>query len=193
MLKVGLTGNMGSGKSTVASIFHCFGVPVFHADDAAKAMYLRKEVLRQVVALAGKEILGPGGHLDRRVLAGLAFADPEMLTALNRLIHPLVREDFANWLKSHTQFPYVIHEAAILFESGFANEFDRVIHVSCPEDEAIRRIEKRDMLSRNEIRQRMRFQLSDEVKRTRSDFIILNDGLTMVIPQVLQLHQTLQG
>ncbi|MFH1937676.1 MAG: dephospho-CoA kinase, partial [Bacteroidota bacterium] len=185
MLKVGLTGNMGSGKSTIASIFRCLDVPVYHADEEAKKMYLREDVMQEAAFLAGAQILDHHGNLNRQKLAEVAFSDPEILRSLTQLIHPLVCEDFRTWAGQFSQLPYLIHEAAIIFESGFRDEYDLVIHVSCPEDIAIERIEKRDKLPLEKILQRMQYQLPDSEKASLSDFVIFNDGNTLVIPQVL--------
>lgn len=191
MLKAGMTGNMGSGKSTVASVFRSLGIPVYQADEAAKRMYLRPDILRYAIELAGEGIIDAGGCLNRRALALQLFSDSEKLERLTALIHPLVREDFANWLKEVPNASYVIHEAAILYESGYEKEFDTVIHVSCPEEVSIARIGERDGLSPEEIRLRMQYQFPDEVKCSRADFVILNDGSEMVIPQVLRIHEVL--
>lgn len=191
MLRVGLTGNMGSGKSTVASLFGCLHVPVYHADEEAKKMYLREDVLKETLSIAGGQILDRTGNLDHKALARVAFSNPQILESLTGLIHPLVLENFREWAGQYTHVPYIIHEAAIIFESGFRSEYDQVIHVSCPEKIAVERIGKRDSLSGEMIMQRMRFQLSDREKSTLSDFVILNDGSTLVIPQVLKIHQVL--
>ncbi|MFC2102533.1 dephospho-CoA kinase [Bacteroidota bacterium] len=191
MLKVGLTGNMGSGKSTVAAVFKTLNVPVYHADAEAKKMYLRVDVLKKTVALAGDQILDTNGKLNRQHLAEIAFSDPAILTSLQQIIHPLVRDDFRTWAAKYNNLPYVIHEAAIIFESGFRSEYDFVIHTSCPEEITIERIEQRDHLSREMIRQRMKFQLPDKEKAALADFVILNNGTTLVIPQVLQIDQIL--
>ncbi|NQV02457.1 MAG: dephospho-CoA kinase [Bacteroidia bacterium] len=191
MQKVGLTGNMGSGKSTIASIFSCLNVPVYHADDEAKKMYLREDVLHEAVSLAGEQIIDSSGNLNRQALARAAFSDPEILKALTQLIHPLVLADFRKWAEQFNQSPYIIHEAAIIFESGFREEYDLVIYVSSPKEIAIERIKKRDNLSREMILQRMQFQHPDIEKASLSDFVILNDWDTMVIPQVLKIHQAL--
>lgn len=191
MQKIGLTGNMGSGKSTVASIFSCLQVPVYHADEEAKKMYLREDVLNDAVSLAGTQILNSDGSLNRLALAETAFSDPQLLNALSTLIHPLVLQHFREWTRQHRESSYLIHEAAIIFESGYREEYDKVITVSCPEEIAIKRIEKRDNFSIEMIRQRMQFQLPDDEKASLSDFVILNDGRTLLIPQVLQIHKTL--
>ncbi len=190
-MKVGLTGNIGSGKSTVASIFNCMQVPVYHADEEAKKMYLREDVLSEAVSLAGEQILDCDGNLIRSALAEVAFSEPQILKALTKLIHPLVLQNFRKWAEQHCESAYVIHEAAIIIESGFREEYDHVIHVSCPEEIAIERVIRRDKVSREMIRQRMQFQLTDVEKASLSDFVILNDGHTLVIPQVIHIHQML--
>lgn len=191
MLIVGLTGNIGSGKSTVAAVFKCLNIPVYHADIEAKKMYLRRDVLKKTVLLTGEQILDADGHLNTRALATIAFADPEILASLNQIIHPLVMEDFRIWITQQTEYPYVIHEAAIIFESGLGDAFNKVIHVSCPARISIERIAGKDSISREMILRRMRFQLPDAQKSSRSDFVILNDGSTLIIPQILEIHRTL--
>ncbi len=191
MLKVGLTGNMGSGKSTIASVFRALHIPVYQADLEAKKMYKRDDVLQKTIALAGDKILDNNGNLNRQSLAEVAFSSPAILHALNQIIHPLVREDFITWASQYTQDIYIIHEAAIIFESGYRAEYDKVIYVSCPESIALERIEKRDHLPRELILKRMQYQLPDSEKESLSDFVILNDGNTLLIPQVLSIHQIL--
>jgi len=190
-MKVGLTGNMGSGKSTVASIFRILQISIYQADIEAKKMYLTDDVLKQAITLTGDQILDNNGNLNRQTLAEIAFSNPTILHALNQLIHPLVREDFIKWALQHNHDAYIIHEAAIIFESGFLSEYDKVIYVSCPESIALERIEKRDHLPRELILKRMQYQLPDNEKESLSDFIILNDGNTLLIPQVLSIHQKL--
>jgi len=191
MLIVGLTGNIGSGKSTVAAVFKCLNIPVYHADIEAKKMYLRRDVIKKTLLLTGEQILDADGHLNTRVLATIAFADPEILASLNKIIHPLVMEDFKTWITQHAEYPYVIHEAAIIFESGMRDAFSKVIHVSCPAGISIERIAKRDDISREMILRRMQFQLPDVQKSAMSDFVILNDGSTLIIPQILEIHRIL--
>jgi len=191
MLKIGLTGNMGSGKSIIASIFGCLNIPVYHADEEAKKMYLRPEVKSRVVELFGTEILDTKEGVDRVTVASYVFTDLTLLNKLTHIIHPFVRDHFREWLLHQPATPYVIHEAAILFESGFRNEVDLVIHVSCPEIICIDRIRKRDNLSEEKIRARRQFQMKDSEKASRSDFVLINDGQILVIPQVLKIHQQL--
>ena len=190
-MKVGLTGNMGSGKTTVSSIFSTLNIPVFHADDEAKRMYQRDEVRDQVISLTGPDILDPSGQIDLKTLGNIVFSDPNILQRLIQIIHPLVRKEFREWVLRNLKSPYIIHEAAIIFESGFRDEYDLVIDVSCPEKIAIERIKKRDHLSAEKIRERTRFQMEDAKKASLADFVIVNDGKTLVIPQVLKIHEEL--
>jgi dephospho-CoA kinase len=189
MLKVGLTGNIGSGKSTVASIFTCLNVPVFSADDEAKKMYLDPDVQSQVVSLVGSGILDTKGKIIRHALASRLFADRILLDQVTSIIHPMVRQGFRDWVVLQTDKPYVILEAAILIESNSRNEVDLVVAVSCPEDLAIDRIRKRDMVTEERVRERMQFQLKDAEKASLADFVIINDGTKLVVPQVLEIHK----
>jgi len=190
-MKVGLTVNMGSGKTTVSSVFSTLNIPVFHADDEAKRMYQRDDVREQVTALTGPDILDPSGQIDLKTLGNIVFSDPNILQRLIQIIHPLVREEFREWVLRYPESPYIIHEAAIIFESGFRDEYDLVIDVSCQEKIAMERIKKRDHISADKIRERTRFQMEDAKKASLSDFVIVNDGKTLVIPQVLKIHEEL--
>jgi dephospho-CoA kinase len=187
MMKVGLTGNIGSGKSTVASVFSLLGVPVFHADSESKKHLNAPWVISQIQGLFGENI-APGKQIDRAQLASLVFSDPAALTKLNSLLHPLVLADFATWATKQTA-GYVIMEAAILYESGYAGEFSRIIHVSCPDPLAVARVMQRDHSTEPEIRARMRHQLNDNDKAGMADFVIINDGSRLLIPQILAVHK----
>ncbi|NCA75120.1 MAG: dephospho-CoA kinase [Alphaproteobacteria bacterium] len=193
ILRVGLTGNIGSGKSTVAGIFKVLGIPVFHADEEAKKCYEDPELRRDLVHQFGERILNPGGEIDRKALAAIVFNDPASLEYLNAVVHPLVGKAFTKWMTVQTQTPYIIHEAAIIFESGLGGSFDRIIHVSCPKEIAINRVMKRDATDGNSVLKRMLFQIPDEEKAHMADFVILNDGSSLVIPQVCSIHSALLG
>ena len=189
MLKVGLTGNIGSGKSIVAEIFSTLGIPVFHADEKSKRLLNTDAIKRKVLALFGKKILDTNGNIDRHALAGIVFSDPSSLAALDFLLHPAVIDEFLKWCDQYSSRPYVIQEAAILLESGYSSGFDRIIHVSCPPEIAIERVVLRDAISREEVIRRMNFQWSDEMKTALSDYVIPNDGRSMIMPHVLEIHQ----
>jgi len=129
--------------------------------------------------------------VDRNKLAEIVFNNKESLDKLNSIIHPRVREDLARWLERRKDHPYVVQEAAILFESGFYKSFDKIVVVSCPEEIAIERVIKRDKLNESDIRSRIQNQWPESKKVSRADFIIHNDGATLVIPQVLKIHEQL--
>lgn len=191
MFKVGLTGNIGSGKSTVCSIFSLLGIKIYHADSASKKFLGNEEVIHELIHYFGKEILSSEGNIDRGKLASIVFSDETSLKLLNSILHPLVKQDFHGFIAQNQSEPYILHEAAILYESGFAKEFDRIIHVFCPKEMAIQRVMKRDLMDGQMVLKRMGFQMDNERKAELSDFVIRNDGSLLVIPQVLSIHQTL--
>lgn len=190
MLLVGLTGNIGSGKSTIAGVFSSLGIPVFHADSASKKLLEIPEVRNQLRDLFGVSVFDAQNAINRQALANLVFNDPSALNQLNKLLHPLVIREFTHWT-SRQSSPYVLHEAAIIFEQGLESLFNRIIHVSCPEKKAIDRVVRRDRVDGNTVLKRMQFQWPDQKKLIRSDHVILNDGDHLVIPQVLRIHQFL--
>lgn len=188
MIKVGLTGTIGSGKSLVASIFARLGVPVYFADQHAREMLDRNEVKLKLKELFGQVIFDASGHVQRNLLAQRVFNDQGELEALNNLIHPLVKADFEAWMEVQNAGKYVIHEAAILFESGFYRHFDKIIVVDAPAEVCIYRAMQRDSVSREQVEGRMQQQWKRAEKIVKADYIILNDGKSMVIPQILALH-----
>lgn len=191
MLKVGLTGNIGSGKSIIAEAFSIIGIPVYHADLESKKFLAFPSLKQKIITLFSDNILDKSGNIDRQLLANIVFNDEQSLKKLNSVLHPLVINEFMQWCETLSGHPYVIQEAAIIFESGVANLFDRIIHVSCPKDIAIERVIKRDGIDRSDVLQRVKFQLEDGDKASRSDFVINNDGTEMVFPQILSIHKQL--
>ncbi|HTX88599.1 MAG TPA: dephospho-CoA kinase [Bacteroidales bacterium] len=191
MMKVGLTGNMGSGKSLAASVFGVLGIPVYQADPQSKKFLSDPGVKEKIASKFGKGVLDAAGEVDRLALGAIVFTDAVLLNFLTTILHPLVREDFREWFGKQPDHPYVIHEAAIIFESGFEKEFDRVIHVACPKELAIRRIMERDGYTREHVLDRMRFQWDDREKEALADFVIRNDGSEMLLPQILEIHRRL--
>ena len=191
MLKVGLTGNIGSGKSLVAEIFSICGVPVYHADQESRKFLGDLFVKEKILSLFGENVLNTTGEIDRGALATIVFSDDKAMMTLDSILHPMVIDDFMNWCETFRKHPYIIQEAAIIFESGVAGIFDRIIHVSCPKEIAIERVIKRDGIDANSVLQRMRYQMEDAEKASRSDFVIHNDGTVMIIPQVLSINEQL--
>ena len=191
MLKIGLTGNIGSGKSLVSKVFSVLRVPVYHADEESRKFLKNPAIIAEITRRFGKRVLSFDGEIDRKTLASIVFNDKDELLELNALLHPMVREDFRTWFGAQESGAYVIHEAAIILESGFRKEFDQIIHVSCPQEIAIQRILLRENTTREEILSRMRFQWNDQKKAGLSDFVIKNDGSTMLLPHVLAVHRQL--
>jgi dephospho-CoA kinase len=191
MLKVGLTGNIGGGKTTVAGIFSSLGVPVFHADMEAKKQYEYENVRKEILEKFGTVVFSPSGEILRNVLAGIVFNDPGRLTQLNNIIHPGVYKDYLEWSSQHSGFTYTLYEAAILFESGHYRDMDKVICVTAPEELRIKRVMERDHLTRREVEKRMANQWDEDRKVALADFVIKNDQGEMVIEQVIKIHNQL--
>jgi dephospho-CoA kinase len=190
MLKVGLTGGIGSGKTTVARIFELLGVPVYYADAASKRLYhSSKELIASLKQHFGENIYS-GEQLDRSMLAEIVFNDPGKLELLNSLVHPPTLADARAWMEAQKS-PYVIKEAALLFESGSAGDLDYIIGVDSPEPLRIKRAMERDNSTSADIKKRMQRQIEERIKMKLCDFIIKNDELEMVIPQVIALHEKL--
>ena len=191
MLKIGLTGNIGSGKSICSRIFSLLDVPVYNADIEAKKLYSYSKIKDKVIHLFGKEIL-TADEIDKVKLSQIVFNDSVALEALNNVIHPEVKNDFDNWVnKQNADIPYIIQEAAIIFESGFDNYFDKIIVVTAPIEIRIERITKRDKLTEREIRNRMSKQMTDELKALKADYLINNSGEELVIPQIIEIHTSI--
>lgn len=189
-LKVGLTGGIGSGKSTVAGIFKVLGIPVFDADAAAKTIMNEDETLKkQITATFGQDAY-QNGQLNRKYIANIVFNDAFKLEQLNALVHPATIAAAERWMQQqHT--PYAVKEAALFFESGSAAGIDVIIGVFAPQALRIQRVMERDNIGRQEVLTRMGRQIDDEIKKLLCDYIIVNDEQQMLLPQVLALHETL--
>jgi dephospho-CoA kinase len=187
-LKIGLTGGIGSGKTTVAKIFEVLNVPVYYADVASKRLYQTDAALiRDLKTHFGEDIYN-GNILNRERLAQAVFADGEKLALLNRLVHPPTIKDAEAWMARQTA-PYLIKEAALLFESGSVRGLDYVIGVSAPQHLRIQRAMERDNTTREAVLARMERQLDETIKMKLCDFVIQNDEQQPVLPQVFHLHQ----
>ncbi len=190
MLKVGLTGNIGSGKTTVCNIFGVLGIPVFHADIEAKKLYLRHDVIEEIKANIGSDVLNDD-NIDFKKLANQIFSDKVKLHKVNEIIHPKVYELAESWFSEQKGVPYIIHESAILFENNLQGRYDKVINVSANLNVRIARVSQRDNVDLKEIEARVRNQMSDEEKSGLSDYVIYNNEEDLLIPQVLQIHKML--
>ena len=189
MIKVGITGGMGSGKSTVAKVFEVLGIPVYYADDAAKRLMNENAKLKEALQkMFGAETYLEG-KLNRPYLSSKVFNNPEQLALLNSVVHPATIKDAEQWMLLQ-KTPYAIKEAALIFESGSQDQLDYVIGVSAPEPLRILRVMKRDNISRDAIKARMENQLNESIKMRLCHYVVINDEQELVIPQVMKLHET---
>jgi len=189
-LRVGLTGGMGSGKTTVAAVFAALGIPVYSADDAAKRLMNEDESLKAQLIEKFGENTYTNGLLNRAHLAAEVFTDKDKLTLLNSIVHPATIADGEKWMQQQTT-PYAIKEAAIIFESGSQRYLDYIIGVDAPVTLRIYRSMKRDHLSKEEVNARLNRQMDDAIKMKLCDFVINNNGQQAVLPQVMALHEQL--
>ncbi len=185
---VGLTGGIGSGKTTISRVFASLGVPVYNADGRGKWLSDNNRVIvNGLKTLFGDDIYGDG-KLDRPRLASIIFNDKELLQKVNSIIHPVVYEDFTAWAHQHSQYPYVIKEAAILIENGGYKSVDKLVLVVAPEDVRIARVMRRDRMGEEQVRDRIKNQMSDKEKLQFADFVVYCDDNHLVISQVLNIH-----
>jgi dephospho-CoA kinase len=192
MKKIGITGGIGSGKSIVCKVFELLGVPVYNADERAKNILdTDAEVLKRIVEVFGSQVLGDSGKVDRKKMASIVFNDKIKLEQLNEIVHPAVGKDFESWCSTKNKFPYVLKEAAILFESGSYKSVESVITVVAPIELRIKRVMDRDHVAIEDIQNRISKQMNDEEKIKRSSFVIMNDEQQLVIPQILEIHKQL--
>ncbi len=190
MLKIGVTGGIGSGKTTVCKVFELLGVPVFYADTVAKSIMHSDLILRkEIIETFGEGSYSKTGELNRPYLSSIVFKNEVQLDKLNALVHPAVFRAFDLWVTGHAEEHYVIKEAALLFESDAHKMCDQTVLVLSPEAIRISRIKARDGISTEDILLRMKRQFSDAQKKELADHILLNDEEQLLIPQILALHQ----
>lgn len=190
MLRIGLTGGIGSGKSTVAKIFETLGIPVYYADDAGKKLMNENEALKALIQQHFGKDTYSNGELNRKHLSSLVFNSPEKLALLNSIVHPATIKDADEWM-SRQDAPYAIKEAALIFESGSQEHLDKVIGVYAPAAIRINRVMQRDNTSREEVISRMNRQINEEIKMRLCDYVVINDEQQLVIPQVISIHEAL--
>lgn len=189
MIKVGITGGIGSGKSIVSKIFSLLEIPIFDADsEAKKIMSNDAELIQQLKNSFGTTVYNSVNELNRAALADIIFNNEEALQKINSIVHPAVNKHFESWVNTNLFASYIIKEAAILFESGSAEGLDYIITVMAPEKIRFKRVMERDNVSLDYVQSVAKNQMSDEDKKTKSNFIIVNDETSLVIPQVIKLH-----
>ncbi|MCU0442169.1 MAG: dephospho-CoA kinase [Bacteroidia bacterium] len=193
MLKIGITGNIGSGKTTVSKIFAQLGIPVYDADTRAKQVMIENvAVKKSIVDLFGEHAYDHQGNLNRAHIAAQAFTNQQLLTQLNAIVHPSVFADFDQWCAQQpTAIPYILKEAALLFESGSYKKLDAVIVVTTTPELQLKRAMARDGASEQEIKARMAKQWDQATKVQMAQYTITNDETQLVLPQVLTIHHTL--
>jgi len=191
-LLVGLTGGIGSGKTTVAKVFTAMGVPVFNSDSVAKEIVnTDKEIVKAIKGLFGS--VYSNNKLDAKKVAAIVFNDKEALNKLNKIVHPKVAEHFNKWVNENQTAPILIKEAAILIESRAYQQMDKIILVTASNEIKIERVKKRDGISETKVKERMSKQLSDAEKLSYADFTIDNGGGKLVIPQVLKIMEEIKS
>jgi dephospho-CoA kinase len=190
MLKVGITGGIGSGKTIVCQVFEKLQVPVYYSDQVSRDLLASsKNLAAKVIENFGTGICGDNGIIDRRKLAEKVFGDQKSLALLNSLIHPVVNQDFSVWITQQKDCPYIVKEAAILFESGAYKDMDYVISVFADLDVRECRVAKRDGVTHEQFIRRTENQLDEETKCQRADYVIDNNGNLAILPQVLKFHE----
>lgn len=192
MLKVGLTGGIGVGKTYCANIFGVFDIPIYNSDIQAKQLMMTSESLKTgIMESFGLESYNEDGTLNRGYLASIIFKDKEALGKMNSLVHPAVREDFINWCGTQQAQSYIIQEAALIFETGNYKSFDKLIVVDAPLDLRIERVMSRDNATKESILDRIGKQKPQEEKVALADYVINNDGTSSILKQVFDIHQEL--
>ncbi|AIZ43214.1 dephospho-CoA kinase [Cellulophaga baltica 18] len=190
MMIVGLTGGIGSGKTTVAKMFHALGVPVYNSDIEAKKLMVTSEVLKVKI----KELLGTESYIDHKLnrtyIADKIFTDPDLLAQLNAIVHPAVRQHFMSWV-AQQKAAYIIQETAIIFENDTQNKFDKIILVTAPEKIRIERVTSRDAISTDKVKERIENQWPDQKKAALSDYVINNLELDKTTVLVAEIHKQL--
>jgi dephospho-CoA kinase len=193
MIKIGLTGGIGSGKSTVARIFCALGIPVFNSDEEAKKLYTSDNILREkLLSTFGTEIYLGNGEINKSFLINTVFTHEQKLKLLNSIVHPRVKISFEVWLNNHEHLPCVIKEAAILFESGAYRQVDKIIVVTAPVELRIKRVMERDGVDRESVLLRINRQYPEEKLISMSDYTIDNSGSKLVVKQVLDFIGSLR-
>ncbi len=191
MIKVALTGNIGSGKSTIAQLFSIVGIPVFHADIEAKLLYKDDEIKHKIYTYFGEGVFNSDHDVDYKQLAKVVFNNANSLDQINKIIHPLVFKKYNEWLEQNKDYKYSIHEAAVIFENHLEHHYDLIINVSASEKVRKDRVIQRDGITAEQFKARAKNQWPDDKKNKIADFVIFNNGDQFLIPQVMEIHNHL--
>ena len=185
--RIGISGNIGSGKSYVCKIFNQLGISTFHSDEETKKLYFLPDVKNEIIGRFGEEVYFADGSLNKKLLSYHLFQNPEALKFIETLLYPKLNQVFDEWCEQQSS-EYVLFESAILFEKNFDKQFDKIIFVSAPVDVRLRRAMQRDNCDEENVRSRMRLQWDEETKISKSDYIINNDGVEDILPQVVKIN-----
>lgn len=185
--RIGISGNIGSGKSYVCKIFNQLGISTFHSDEETKKLYFLPDVKKEIIGRFGEEVYFADGSLNKKLLSYHLFQNPEALKFIETLLYPKLNQVFDEWCEQQSS-EYVLFESAILFEKNFDKQFDKIIFVSAPEEVRLQRAMERDNCDEENVRSRMRLQWDEETKISKSDYIINNDGVEDILPQVVKIN-----
>ncbi len=192
MTKIGLTGGIGSGKTTIAKMFELLGVPIYYSDSKAKLLMTEHKRLRaDLINLLGTEVYLKSGEINKDYLSKLIFKNQGLLSKVNSIVHPIVKNDFEDFCIIHRNAPYIIKESAILIETGLYKQLDKIILVIASETARVNRVKERDLMDRKSITDRISKQWKDFEKIKFSDFIIENNNQNFIIPKILDIHKQL--
>ena len=190
--RIGISGNIGSGKSYVCKIFNQLGISTFHSDEETKKLYFLPDVKKEIIGRFGEEVYFADGSLNKKLLSYHLFQNPEALKFIETLLYPKLNQVFDEWCEQQSS-EYVLFESAILFEKNFDKQFDKVIFVSAPENIRLQRAMQRDKCDEENVRSRMRLQWDEETKISKSDYIINNDGAEDIMPQIVKINSEIQN
>ena len=185
--RIGISGNIGSGKSYVCKIFNQLGISTFHSDEETKKLYFLPDVKKEIIGRFGEEVYFADGSLNKKLLSYHLFQNPEALKFIETLLYPKLNQVFDEWCEQQSS-EYVLFESAILFEKNFDKQFDKIIFVSAPENVRLQRAMERDNCDEENVRSRMRLQWDEDTKISKSDYIINNDGVEDILPQVVKIN-----
>ena len=189
--KIAITGNIGSGKSLICKIFNHLGINTFHSDEETKKLYFLPEIKKEIINQFGEEVYFADGSLNKKLLSYHLFQNEKALKFIETLLYPKLNQVFEEWCEKQTS-DFVLFESAILFEKNIDNQFDKIIFISAPEEVRLKRAMQRDKCDEDNVRSRMRIQWNEDVKISKSDYVINNDGIEMLMPQVLDIYRTIK-